>query len=555
MPSDIIIRTSDNDLFKLHKVILAIASPVFGAAVTATNTELRELPSVFLTLEITEGEIPVLGVSQGSRVFDKVMRLCYPIVEPPISEFDELRDILEAATIYSLDKAKSYLKLQLESYLDKCPLRVYAIACRNNYEDVARAAANKCVGHSILGMRFHELEYINAAEYMRLLVYHKEATAKRSTSFLNFGIPIFLWRRNFSLAFPTKLPSSSLPYPLQAALPVAISSPPAPAKPITSSLFSDPGDIVVRSSDNVDFHLHATILGLASPMFKVMFTLPQGEDKQEPITIYEDSRTFEQLLQLCYPIRNPQFKTLVETHQALQAAAKYDMDWAVLELSQALLEFSKDEPMRVYAILYRHEQTEAIKVAARRLLDHPLLSLIQTPIPDEMEDIPAEGCFRALEYRKTCEIVAKSVLLNLRWAATNTTWGVDCWKNITCSFCAKNHKINSGTDQVLITPWFNTYVESLRLLIGDRPSGIGITDMEMLKAMGTVSCENCRGGAAKAIAGFKQIFLNQLENNLSSVSDFFLIEESNPKCASGTAQLTFLGHDPTTFCFTSSSYY
>ncbi|KAJ7627871.1 hypothetical protein B0H17DRAFT_901672, partial [Mycena rosella] len=44
------------------------------------------------------------------------------------------------------------------------------------------------------------------------------------------------------------------------------------------SPFDDPNaDAILRSSDDIDFHVHRIVLSLASPFFRQMLSLPQAE--------------------------------------------------------------------------------------------------------------------------------------------------------------------------------------------------------------------------------------------------------------------------------------
>ncbi|EIN03893.1 hypothetical protein PUNSTDRAFT_29952, partial [Punctularia strigosozonata HHB-11173 SS5] len=61
-------------------------------------------------------------------------------------------------------------------------------------------------------------------------------------------------------------------------------------------------DVILRTSDNVDFRVYKLILSLASPFFSDMFTLPQAMDANvgQPvppvINMAEDSATIDCLL-------------------------------------------------------------------------------------------------------------------------------------------------------------------------------------------------------------------------------------------------------------------
>jgi len=73
------------------------------------------------------------------------------------------------------------------------------------------------------------------------------------------------------------------------------------------SLDHPDADFIIRSSDGVDFHVHALLLRLASPIFNDMFALPRTPDIDETkdglpiVDLAEDGRTIQILLSSCYP--------------------------------------------------------------------------------------------------------------------------------------------------------------------------------------------------------------------------------------------------------------
>src|ERR1700684_792202 len=87
----------------------------------------------------------------------------------------------------------------------------------------------------------------------------------------------------------------------------------SPAITNASSPFDSPDtDVILRSSDKVDFRVFKMFIAFASPIFKDIFALPQaskgksvGEDEMKHhlpiIQMTESSRTIENLLKLCYP--------------------------------------------------------------------------------------------------------------------------------------------------------------------------------------------------------------------------------------------------------------
>ncbi|KAI0789322.1 hypothetical protein C8Q75DRAFT_807415 [Abortiporus biennis] len=140
-----------------------------------------------------------------------------------------------------------------------------------------------------------------------------------------------------------------------------MSDPPAARSiPTTArSPFDDPSaDVILRTKDHVDFHVHKLILSLASSWFKTMFSLPQGENcvQNEPpvIDIEEDSRALEFLLHLCYPIDiDPAPQTLEDTVTVLEAAVKYDLEKPAALMMKVLRSYIQTKPLSVYAIACR----------------------------------------------------------------------------------------------------------------------------------------------------------------------------------------------------------
>ncbi|KAH9943571.1 hypothetical protein B0H21DRAFT_823664 [Amylocystis lapponica] len=131
---------------------------------------------------------------------------------------------------------------------------------------------------------------------------------------------------------------------------------PATQRPTTvSPPFDKPtADVVLRTSDHVNFHVHKTVLALASSFFDGMFTLPQpkGQDHNDVyvINITEDSRTLDYLLWFCYPVKDPRLDTVGGIHPVLAAAIKYQMDEATVLMKKVLLQCTSTHPLQVYAV-------------------------------------------------------------------------------------------------------------------------------------------------------------------------------------------------------------
>ncbi|KAJ7501149.1 hypothetical protein B0H11DRAFT_755389 [Mycena galericulata] len=94
-------------------------------------------------------------------------------------------------------------------------------------------------------------------------------------------------------------------------------------------------DIILRSSDGVDFHVYRVVLSLASPFFKQMFSLPQPESATPVpvIPVAEASGILDLVLRLWYPGANPAtFTGLEQLAQVIEiTVAKYDVGLGLFE--------------------------------------------------------------------------------------------------------------------------------------------------------------------------------------------------------------------------------
>lgn len=110
----------------------------------------------------------------------------------------------------------------------------------------------------------------------------------------------------------------------------------------------DEGDVILRTADEVDFHVWRPVLSLASPFFKDMFSLRQTADGISVIP--EDGIALTCLLRYCYPIHDPAIDDLELLTRDVEAAIKYDIEDATYLAKEVLLDLMQDNPLHAYAI-------------------------------------------------------------------------------------------------------------------------------------------------------------------------------------------------------------
>ncbi|KAI0738445.1 hypothetical protein C8Q80DRAFT_244295 [Daedaleopsis nitida] len=119
-------------------------------------------------------------------------------------------------------------------------------------------------------------------------------------------------------------------------------------------------DIILRTTDNFDFHVFSQVLIAASPFFEEMLQLPhssppgQGQlNYGKPIIpISEDSTTLSILLRICYPVMQQDVKTLEELEPALRAAMEFEMELAIAVLTKRLEKLACKFPLKAWAIAW-----------------------------------------------------------------------------------------------------------------------------------------------------------------------------------------------------------
>ncbi|KAJ7486589.1 hypothetical protein FB451DRAFT_1391497 [Mycena latifolia] len=183
-----------------------------------------------------------------------------------------------------------------------------------------------------------------------------------------------------------------------------------PFSPTSDEL--NPPDVIIRSSDMVDFYAHRAILSFGSVVFKDMFSFPEptGEDANPTrdgksiITLPESKETVEKLLILCYPrfTSTYLFRDLGGVDGAYEAAGKYQIPDPV---------FLVKEPHRVFAIACHRGLDEVAKAAALETLKKP--SYVPHLDVPEFRSISAHQLWKLQDFRSQCSLAIIALLDDL----------------------------------------------------------------------------------------------------------------------------------------------
>lgn len=192
---DVLLKSSDEVLFRVHKVILSLASPFFR--------DMFSLPQTG-TPPDGPGNVPVIPFPEPSETIDTLLRFIYPGEDPDLKLVHEIEGVVEAAIKYDMPKCISVMRKKLILCASKEPIRVFMIACKNNLADVASASAHLSLRRPILYsfelgsvvLPFSALEDITAGSLFRLIEYQRQCSkvANDAMSDLTWTREDFTWR-------------------------------------------------------------------------------------------------------------------------------------------------------------------------------------------------------------------------------------------------------------------------------------------------------------------------------------------------------------------------
>ena len=377
--SDTVIRTSDN----IHFYVL-------GAFLYYVSDALRDRLSLNQgRVAASEGVLPVLDFSEDSEIFNILLEHIYPSVdEPRFRDLDIFKRASRAAQAYSMSVVEEKLKKQIltSSFITAEPFRLYAIAIVLGWEELALVAARATLKVPLKELVFvDELRDISGAEFYRFLNYRFRCEGSKNASDEKFAILI---RR------PPPLTSKECLLGVQGPF-------------VTSSN----GNLILRSSDSVDFPIAEALIRFVSPFIDTKFPLKDDEkiDGRPVIIVPERSEVLRGLLNIIYPGGDDDHDVL-DCHlfgEMVRAARKLEISTAEKQLKKQGTALACKEPLRMYAIATSFDFVEVAKIAALNTLSEPLQDMT---FVEEFNQITGADLFRLMRFRFSCAEAVRNVV-------------------------------------------------------------------------------------------------------------------------------------------------
>ena len=140
--------------------------------------------------------------------------------------------------------------------------------------------------------------------------------------------------------------------------------------------------IIVRSSDQVKFRVHKSVLAMSSPFFKDLLSLPQPPDAEivdglPVVPLPEDAGLLNSLISLLYPITPIIPDSYQKVFALLAVCQKYEMEEVESNIRSAMKNGKFPAPVKAegfsaYAIANVLGLVSEMEDAARLTLDQPM---------------------------------------------------------------------------------------------------------------------------------------------------------------------------------------
>ncbi|EIW63242.1 uncharacterized protein TRAVEDRAFT_112862 [Trametes versicolor FP-101664 SS1] len=183
--ADVIFRSCDAVDFRLHKLILHKASPVFR--------DMFGLPE-----DPAQRGIPqTVAMTEDAMTLQDLLSFCYPFPRPDFQNLDRLLSVLRASLKYDMAFLVGELGRHLKLFVPAEPLRVYAIAYTMlDDADLARAAAKQLLHDPLFSDPLvppPEFDSLPARALSIVGAYRRQCIVAAQTVLLDFDWMMWAW--------------------------------------------------------------------------------------------------------------------------------------------------------------------------------------------------------------------------------------------------------------------------------------------------------------------------------------------------------------------------
>jgi hypothetical protein len=160
--ADLILQSSDKVHFRVFKVVLSLASPIFADMLSIPSPPSQD----FLD------EVQVVPLSEHSIALDAALRHIYPMRPPKADPLHYASILAEFARKYQVEALDKFITDYLMDSIERDPVGVYAIAATYGYNDIGASAARSCLNLPFSGLQSPYMRCATAEHILELVRYH-----------------------------------------------------------------------------------------------------------------------------------------------------------------------------------------------------------------------------------------------------------------------------------------------------------------------------------------------------------------------------------------------
>ncbi|KAH8093157.1 hypothetical protein BXZ70DRAFT_1010641 [Cristinia sonorae] len=426
--ADVVLRTCDNVDFYAHMNVLSLASPFFDKMFGLPQAD---TPTSFSTgATVDHSSIPAIPFEEDSQTTDYLLRLLYPIPDPPPpTDLAAVVKVLEAAVKYEMEVAAISSRALFRGYVDANPLLSFALACRLHLEDEARLAARRFKNDLSSSSHYFTCRENKQHDHFTSGVNHtcssencclgpfEHTTIGKSWVTVMKEISAGCWFRLLRFVMLPSIPDQDITFCKPPKPPAQPNLAPESPIPVTLRLAHNtdvvarwPYDIALQSFDGQTVLTHQLLLALGGATSILQLArdpeCPTYEDVPL-INVNMDGKTLICLIRICHPFsdichtadNNPDSPSSVTPDvlgNILVAAQRYGMAPVLEKSRQSFRRQCLDSPLQAYFTAVRLGWSVEARETARAVVHKRILEeMVYVP---QMEDCSAETLYRLYRY-------------------------------------------------------------------------------------------------------------------------------------------------------------
>ncbi|KAF8739503.1 hypothetical protein AX14_009286 [Amanita brunnescens Koide BX004] len=441
--ADTILCSSDNVYFYVLGGLLRLVSPVFRDMFDLNRGNAAEQNQ-------QKNGFPVIPLMEDSATLRFLLDFLYPrIREPQLHDLTLLWKVCKAAKKYCMDIIEGKLmdRIIASELINQEPLRIYVVAADLEWEDVVNTAVRKSLHIPLKDLKYvEELQSISGAGFYRFLNYRLQCEVSASPAKEQEKTADAILRKLAEI----NVTRQRLRYSMI---------------PPQSFCSSPTTDLILRSSDSIDFFVIGPMLRRISPVFDGMFPLKDNETKdgQPVVRLQEGSEVLHPLLEIIYhEIDELDSENWLVYQDIVLAVRKYKMISIERKLEKQVATSSLilNNPLRVYILATLLGWKEVQKAAALNTLSQPLSEMVYI---SELNLMTGADLYLLVRFRFRCGDEACKAL---EADHSFRSYGIDRWDR----YCENRANYRN-------TPFSSTRSVDWRARLGACPRGSTVTDM------------------------------------------------------------------------------